>query len=313
MAYSGLVESSGGLNLPVSDDFSDLAALLGERTTMRVWWRGPEQWRVDAIEPTGETDLIHDGTETTIWDYESNRVTLTFDAHIRLPRFSDLLPPELARLLLDGATSEEVSRIDAERIAGRDAAGLRFTPSHPQSSLDRVDVWLDPDTGLPLRVTVYGGRQRTAAVTTSFLELSTAAPEASTTEFTSPPGAELRFDDTVDLAAAANRFAPVIPPPRLAGLARRNVDDLGAVGVYGRGATTLLAIPIWHETADSIRDQLASTPGAVEDADGTRVSVGPLGLLVTSCHDEVVWLLGGTVTDETLVAASDELAGLVPW
>ncbi|HET7329104.1 MAG TPA: hypothetical protein VFJ14_17675 [Nocardioidaceae bacterium] len=312
VAYSGFVESTGGLSLPASDDFSDLATLLGERSRMRVWWRGPQDWRVDAIEPTGETDLIRDAGATTIWEYESNRATRTVDADIRLPRSSDLLPPTLARLLLAEATAAQVSRIEAERIAGRNAPGLRFTPAEPQSSLDRVDVWVDPETGLPLRVMVYGGRQRTPAMTTTFLDLSTDVPEAAMTEFAPPPGADLRFDATIDIAAAANRFAPATPPSTLAGLSRSAERDLGAVGEYGRGATRLLAIPIWHESAEALRDQLAATPGSRQNERGIRVSAGPLGLLLTPCgrDEEVVWLLGGTVTDRTLQRAADELVGL---
>ena len=312
VAYSGFVESAGALRLPVTDDFSGLAELLGEQSRLRVWWRGGQDWRVDAIEPTGETDLIHSPAGTTIWEYESMQVTATVDPVIRLPRTADLLPPTLARLLLRGADVSEVDRIDADRIAGRDAAGLRFRPSDNRSSVRHVDVWVDAASGLPVRVSLFGPG-RVAAITTSFLSLSTEMPDAASTAFDPPPGADVRFDDVVDIAAAADRFAPVEPPNRLAGLERRARDGLGAVGQYGQGVTSIVAIPLRDETACALRDQMTATRGARTTPVGTRVVVGPLALLLTpeGGDEDSAWLVGGTVTRQTLTTAARELAGSV--
>ncbi len=311
VAYSGYAEAVGGLQLPVTDEFSDLANLLGERTRLRVWWRGDDDWRVDALEPSGETDLIHDERGTTVWEYEAARVTRTSDPAVRLPRTADLLPSVLGRWLLSEASAREVSRLPAERVAGRDAPGLRLDPADPQSSVDHVDVWVDARTGLPLRVAVYGPAEDTAAMTTSFLELSTEAPGAADTAFTRPPGAEFDVEETLDIATRADRFAPVLPPDRLAGLQRRSGDRGGAVGDYGRGVTRLVAIPLWDEPAGPLRDQLARTPGVEVDDVGTTVTIGVLGLLLADRNrDGTSWLLAGTVTTSTLRQAATELAAL---
>lgn len=311
VAYSGYAEAVGGLQLPVTDEFSDLANLLGERTRLRVWWRGDDDWRVDALEPSGETDLIHDERGTTVWEYEAARVTRTSDPAVRLPRTADLLPSVLGRWLLSEARAQEVSRLPAERVAGRDAPGLRLDPADPQSSVDHVDVWVDARTGLPLRVSVYGPAEDTAAMTTSFLELSTEAPGAADTAFTRPPGAEFDVDETLDIATQADRFAPVLPPDRLAGLQRRPGDRGGAVGDYGRGVTRLVAIPLWDEPAGPLRDQLARTPGVEVDDVGTTVTLGVLGLLLADRNrDGTSWLLAGTVTTSTLRQSATELAAL---
>lgn len=311
VAYSGYAEAVGGLQLPVTDEFSDLANLLGERTRLRVWWRGDDDWRVDALEATGETDLIHDRRGTTVWEYEAARVTRMSDPAVRLPRTADLLPSVLGRRLLSEAHAHEVSRLPAERVAGRDAPGLRLTPGNPQSSVDHVDVWVDAPTGLPLRVVVYGPAQDTAAMTTSFLEFSTKTPGAADTAFTRPSGAEFHVEETLDIATRADRFAPVIPPDRLAGLQRRSGDRDGAVGDYGHGVTRLIAIPLWDEPAGPLRDQLALTPGVQVDDVGTTVTVGVLGLLLADrSPDGTSWLLAGTVTTSTLRQAAAELAAL---
>lgn len=310
VAYSGFVESAGTLQLPVTDQFSDLAGLLGERTRLRVWWRGDDEWRVDAITTAGETDLVHSSPVTTYWDYERELVTSTIDSDIRLPRTSDLLPPQLGRLVLRDARPGEVSRIDAERVAGIDAPGLRLMPAEPQSTIDHVDVWVDPDSGLPLRVAAYGAADDTAAMTTEFADLTLGAPPAETVSFQPPPYADVEFEELVDVAGAAERFAPVTAPPRLAGLGPRpGALNGGAVGEYGRGVTTLVAIPLWDHSADPLRDQLADTPGVVLSANGSEsLSVGPLELLLaTEAFEDHSWLVAGTVSHATLVRAAEQL------
>ena len=145
--YSGYAESLGTLELPVADRFTDVGALFGERTRMRVWWQSPEEWRVDKLLATGETDLFHGrGGDTTTWDYEKNDVTHYRDPSIRLPRTSDLLPPEVVRRLLSDVSPDELSRLAPRHVAGRDALGLRLAPAAPQSSIDHVDIWVDPET-----------------------------------------------------------------------------------------------------------------------------------------------------------------------
>ena len=43
IAWSGLAETSGGLQVPDSDSFVGLAQLLGEDNELRVWWRTAER------------------------------------------------------------------------------------------------------------------------------------------------------------------------------------------------------------------------------------------------------------------------------
>lgn len=308
VGYSGYAEALGGLSLPVTDRFSDLATLLGERTRLRVWWRSTEEWRVDAIGLTGETDLIHGSGGLATWEYEASRVTYTADAPVRLPRTADLVPAVLGRQVLGEARPDEVTRLPAERVAGREAPGLRLTPSSPQTTVDHADVWVDPQTGLAVRVAVYGSGS-SPAVTTSFLDLTTSTPAAADTAFYPPPDADVQFDEVVDIAAAADKFAPFRPPRQLAGLRRRVTEGVGAVGEYGRGVTRLIVIPLWDDTADPVREQLVKTSGAREGRRGVSIAVGPLSLLLTNSGAETPnWLLAGTVTRQTLLAAADELA-----
>lgn len=330
--YSGYAESVGTLALPVTSGVNNLADLLGSRTSMRVWWRSATDWRVDQIAPFGEVDSHRDATSTLSWDYERNRVQRTDDVNaafeadaVRIPVAGDLLPPELGRRLLSQAGDHEVTRLAVRRIAGVDAPGLRLSTSG-QSSIDHVDVYSAPNTGLPVSVDVYGRADPSRpTVTTSFLDLTVAVPPAATTAFQPPPGASesdgLRFDPL----SAARRFGFARAPDTLAGL-RRNTLGGGnaAVGVYGRGVTELVAVPLGRRTTGQFSDQLTTagatvTPACSDKAvcggrGGTRqeASVGPLSVLLLRLPpdqdgDSRGWALTGTVLPATLRTAADAL------
>lgn len=305
VGFSGYVESQGDLQLPVTDQFTDLADLLVDRTRMRVWWRSADDWRVDALEATGETDLIHTDTGTLVWEYERAEASTSAEPRIRLPRASDLLPNELGRQILTGTTAAEVTRLPARRVAGVEAPGLRVVPDLPQSSIDHADVWVDPETGLPLQVALYGDRDGDdPSLTTRFLDVDTTTPPPERTDFDLPPGAELTYDDVVDVADAADRYAPTQTPQRLAGLERRSGTGR-AVGSYGVGATVLFALPLEGRVSEPLREQLAETPGVRVDAAGSGLTVGPLNLLLTPEHvDRPSWLLAGTVVPRALRQAA---------
>lgn len=307
-AYSGYIESLGTLELPVADRFTDVGALFGERTRMRVWWQSADEWRVDKVLATGETDLFHtDWGYTTTWDYEKNEVTQYRDPSIRLPRTSDLLPPEVVRRLLSDVRADELTRLAPRRVAGRDALGLRLSPAAPQSSIDHVDTWVDPGTGIPLRVEVYAVGDTTASFTSEFMSFSPDRPGDDVVTFTPPPGADTSFDRVLDVADAANQYAPIVPPRRLAGLTRSSNPELRAVGVYGRGVTQLIAIPLWDRAAEPLREQLEKTPGVKLIDEGDILQVGPLSVLLTEFQYGGGWLIAGTVTRDTVITAAREL------
>jgi len=311
--YSGYAEATGGLALPVTGQFGSIADLFGGQTQLRAWHRSRSDWRVDAVGFAGESDVHHDETGEWTWNYESNAVSRTefpVAPEVRLPAAADLLPPELGRRLLSQAQPREASRIGSARIAGRSAPGLRITPSAAAASIARVDVWADSATGIPLRVQVQGKQAGGPALASSFLDFSAAEPAAAATAFHPPTGATVTSAPaTQDLATAIDQLAGVVPPTELAGIARnRQLPTLGSVGVYGRGVTEFLAIPVPGRVAYSLRHQLADATGSDPDKPQLSLSIGPLNLLLSSPdRPGAAWLLVGTVTASTLRAAIVEL------
>lgn len=307
VGWSGLAETVGSLQVPDSDSFATLALLLGETSRLRVWWRTPDDWRVDRIRSTGETDLFRQGRMSVRWVFESETVTYAPVSEIRLPDESDLVPPTLARFLLQGAREDELSRLPDRVVAGRAAAGLRLTPDDRASTVGHVDVWLDAASGLALRVEVSGRDDRRPVLSTALREVEIATPPAAATRFTPHEGVTVNYEESVDVAARANALALYDLPRSLAGLTSRDGDDPAAVGVYGRGPTTLIALPLRPRIAWQLRDRLQSSANAEQTAVGVLAPVGPIMLLVTPA-EEGAFLLAGTVNAETLQRAATELA-----
>ena len=147
VGWSGRVRSDGSLQLPKSSSFATLGDLLGQSNDLRVWWRGPQDWRVDRIQSTGETDLFHQGRGQVRWVFESERATFSPVSTIRLPDASDVVPAVLGRNLLQGARPAELTRLPTRLVAGVAAPGLRLVQQDPATTVSRVDLWADPRPG----------------------------------------------------------------------------------------------------------------------------------------------------------------------
>ena len=292
LGWSGFVETSGTLQVPDSDSFATLVQLLGEDSRLRVWWRSADDWRVDRIR----------------WVFESETATYSPVSKIRLPDASDLLPPTFARALLQGVRESELSRLPARRIAGIDAPGLRLVPDESATTVGRVDIWADLGSGLPLQVELYGLGEERPVLTTTLRELALGEPPAANTDFTPAEGVQVNYQPSVDVAAAANAFAPYDLPASLAGLGSRDGQDPGAVGIYGRGPTTLIVLPLRGQVAGTLGRQLRDRGSAQFTDVGTLAPVGPVRLLITPFRGRrSAFLLAGTVTSETLQQAGAEL------
>ncbi len=310
-AWSGTVEVDGTLQLPDADRFGSVAALFGERTTLRAWWRDDRHWRVDRLLVTGETDTRRDGDLTLDYSYERAEATYSRDPDIRLPRPADLLPPVLAERMLRGVSDADMSAIASRRVAGESAAGIRVRPPSSLSSIERVDIWTGDRSGVPLAVEVWARGATSPSFSARFTAVSTTPPPVAVLAFTPTSATEVSTDDVLDIADAANQYAPVRPPTEVAGLRLGAASD-GAVGVYGEGTAQLIAIPLRDREADALRTQLALTPGVQQDRERTVASVGPLGVLLTGAAGDGGWLLAGTLTRDALERAGrDVVAGFV--
>jgi hypothetical protein len=301
--YRGLAESNARLGLPDFASAGRVTSLLGQKTRLRAWYRGPYGWRVDELTPVGEHGTY--GDNGGIWVWDSGRRTATRVngfPEVRFPRAADLLPPELARRLANGARTSEVSRLPAERVAGIVAAGLRITPSRRDTTVAWVDIWADPRSGLPLRVEV--GARGTAGIIVSshFLEVSEVAPSPSVLLFQPPHDAFVSRVVAPDFAQVVATYSPFVLPEDVAG--RRRITRLRAAAVYGRGFDTIAVLALPEQYSPFSHDELSKLqPVSGPWTQGYLAHTPLLNALLVQTRG-VLYMLGGAVTPKALVHAA---------
>lgn len=308
--WSGEVLTQGRVELPLTtSDFGGVARLLGERSELRVFWRDPTHWRVDRLRVGGESGLYRAADAVTEWSFESNRATLAGYSPVRLPFEADALPTTLAARLLSGARAGELSRLPAQRVAGISSPGLRRRVADTRSTLDHIDVWADAGTGLPTKVEVFSRAERTGTpvLTSQVTSLDRAVPSPGDVAFTPGDGIRVRVTRNLDQAAESNVYAPFEVPGSLLDLARQEVlGSVGAVGVYGRGPSTVLVVPLRRTRARDLESQLAKSASALRDDGGITLAVGPVTVRLTTRY-RGSFLLLATLDAPTLRRAGDEL------
>ena len=307
VGWSGEVHARGSLDVPLSGSrFGAVARLFGEQSDLRVWWRASNDWRIDRLRATGETDLVRDGGLAVRWNYEDSLATFTPWSTVRLPDDVDVVPSTLARRLLAGSTPSELSRLPSRRIAGRSAPGLRLVPRDTRSTITHVDIWADQRTGLPLRVMVYAGSAN-AVLTTTLDALTLERPAVEKTTFRLSSGLKFSRRSALDEAAGANAFAPFDLPGSLADLQRRGAaEDFGGAGVYGLGPTSLLVLPLRDSVGSALATQLRRSRNSRDLRLGVALEVGPVSVLLARMPVGS-YLLAGTIDPPELERAAAEL------
>lgn len=304
VSYSGLAESSAGLSLPDVEGAGRLAAMFGEQTRMRVWYEDPTHWRVDELTPIGERDLYRDSYGTWYWDSGRRHATRTEgEGTVRFARPVDLLPPELGRRLAAPASHSQLSLLPTERIAGIDAAGLRITPDDRGTTIDHADLWVDPASGLVVRVAITARSMKEPIISSSFLDLEQRRPASRITRFEFPEDSTVDFSEAPDFARAVERYSPYVLPESIAGAAKR--AGAGAAGTYGR-RFSLIAVLVLPDRFFP-EDRLSALPEVEGPWDSARVAASPLLNALTVVDDGTAYVLGGTVTTDRLVAVASTL------
>ena len=335
--YEGYAESVGTLGLPELPRFGQVAALVSGNTRMRAWYAAKDRWRVDVIETGQERGVYRTPDGIVNWDYGANQLAVVALANVamvvlnrddvamearysavtgessnRLPRGADLLPPDLARRLLDLAEGDPATPIRGRRIAGVDAAGLRITTSAPQSTIGHIDIWADPRTGLPLQVSVTARNAERPILETRFLDLRLSRP--SDAVLTPPEARDGMSATDVDPEDSFNIFDPGYPdlPDTIAGLERWadaevvTPDGPGERWVirrelgtaYGNGLTRIAVLPLNRRLGnDVLRNARAwGTEITLPDTAAVLIAAPLISVMVVHKHSRnQTYLLAGMV------------------
>ncbi len=309
--HQAVAQIRGSLGPPDLPRLGEVAALLAGTTRSRVWWSSSESWRVDTLTEGGEVGTYGVGDTLVVWDYgQSLRTTVTGTGGARLPRADDLLPPQAARRLLAGVGGDDqVTALPDMWVAGRTAAGVRVVPGDARSTVQRIDIWVDPGTGLPVELHVVD-RNGTDALVTRYLEVTLDPPAGAVLTPPNPPAARREVTSTPDLASAVDAESPWLLPAALAGLSASRTP-LEGVAVYGEGLVRFAVLPLPSRLADDALDDALDA-----GAEALDVVRGEAALVTSSVLNVVVargpgghhaYVVAGFVTADTLEAAVVEL------
>jgi hypothetical protein len=318
--WSGYAESTAGLGLPRIEQLSDVTSLLTGTTRLRAWYAGPDRARIDELSVSGERDRYVGPDGDAVWDYGATLLTLVDrDPDVRLPRPDDLLPPELARRLLAGtAPDDPVSPLPARRVAGVDAAGMRVTVRDPATTLESLDVWADPVTGVPVAVDLRARGLPAPVLSTAFRTFEPGPPDPALLVPRRGPGAGVTRSPTSDLFGVLGHGDPRAVPRAVLGRPReRPQRGFAAIGQYGRSASQLVVVPLPPDLASSLLENIgrAGSAGRTIPVDTGAADGGPAGSQPGGQADTQAGALQSALLSLAVVRAGDRawgIGGLVP-
>jgi hypothetical protein len=111
--------------------------------------------------------------------------------------------------VLDGITRDDrLSALPAKRIAGRSADGVRIEPVATDTTVGRIDLYVDSASGLPLSLLLYPRGSSHAALSSRFLDVRLGRPDDGVLTPRRPARTPDEPVTVPDLAAAVDVFAP---------------------------------------------------------------------------------------------------------
>jgi outer membrane lipoprotein-sorting protein len=198
-ALSGTVVETASLGLPSlphTGNPTSIASLLTGSHTIKVWYAGPQHFRLAVPESLSETDVVRDGGTAWLWQSTRNAVTeFSLPAHaentgpLGVPT---LTPQDAARLvLITVGPTTRVSVASNVDVAGQAAYELVVAPKDARSLVGQVRIAIDASNGVPLRVQVFARGGTSPAISIGYTAVRFGVPPAADTSFTPPPGAKV--------------------------------------------------------------------------------------------------------------------------
>jgi hypothetical protein len=188
--------SFGLPSLPGNQNPTSLASLLTGSHTVRVWYSGPRRFRLAVPEPLSESDLFRDGSTAWLWQSTANSVTEfslpAGHATPASPPVPALTPQQAAQQVLAAVGKTTVVSVDRNVVvAGQAAYELILAPTDSRSLIGQVQIAIDGQNGVPLRLQVFARGASSPAFQVGYTVIRFAAPSPGDVSFTPPPGAKL--------------------------------------------------------------------------------------------------------------------------
>ncbi|MEU7648416.1 LolA family protein [Streptomyces huasconensis] len=304
-------EGGGG---SAADPKSKLMELASGTHTLRVAADGPDKQKVSVLEDAAEYSLIHNGDEVWAYDSASNEAYHAKGFQVsgdkgeaEPPKGVPATPKDFAEQALKAVDDTTSVKVDGTaQVAGRDAYRLVVEPKQSGSTVGRITVAVDAETGTPLKFTLTPASGGAAVIDAGFTKVDFGKPSASTFDFAPPKGAKVTEAD--EHAAEGRDFRDKAKDGK-----EFRDEDLNDLKVIGEGWTAIAELrlpggqglptagsgdvpPEAQKLLDSLGDQVNGKFGS-----GTVFSTRLINALVTD--DGKVY--AGAVTKDALVKAAN--------
>lgn len=280
----------------------DVLSMLTRDHSLRVW-SSAEGLRIADLYPAGERLFV--AGRSGLWGWDSE----TFSAiHAPVPGHSlgpglnrhpgahpggpmgSLEPSGLAAWTLAAAARSTAVRVaQPQEVAGRDAYVLSLDPRTDDTLVGHVDIAIDAETRIPLRVEMFARGATAPAIATGFDSVSFEPIDSSVFEFDPPAGAKVE-----ELAPGPRSIAE-----KTSYMIRSRLGE--RVRVFGRAWSTIVAVRVPDHVAGDTGGELGLSlerllPLAAPLVSADLVSTG-----------KGSWLVAGAVPREQIEAAAARL------
>jgi outer membrane lipoprotein-sorting protein len=288
---SGTIVQNADLGLPALPEMggsgsSSLTSLVSGSHTLRLWYAGPNRFRLALLGSLGESDVVRNGTNLWTWSSKDKSadhhvVPLSKGAPESLSSASPMTPQRAADAALHAiGSSTRVTTGGTAHVAGRSAYQLVLRPRNPDSLVGSVRIAIDSSTHVPTRVQVFARHHSKPSFEVAFTSFDPTRPAASVFRFNPPPGTHVTEGSRQGLPGhlrPGRRLSSDARPPRMVGSGWTTVVvarvPKGALKGAGSMSEVLGALPRASGSWGSGRVLQGTLFSAVLTNDG-RVAVG---------------------------------------
>ena len=162
------------------------------------YWNSPDGVRISELLPTAELSFIAERTKSRAeaWAWDSRSYTAIHFGPAPVPADPMMSPAGLfdpvkaVRETLSAISpTTRISLPAPERVAGRDAYVLRIEPRTTETLIGRIDVSIDAERRLPLRVAVFARGASKPTLSLEYTSIQFGSVDPGVYRFSPPPDA----------------------------------------------------------------------------------------------------------------------------